>query len=132
MEVRIGCHSKWGTICSDDWSTYDAQVACGQLGYHRNGAIGFSFAKFGSGTDDVWLGDLGCTGIENSLFDCHYNRTRHRNCSHSEDKALLCPRKKISNVNQVIYVLYVHTMDYDDIAHPSVLYKNIAHLSPSI
>ena len=35
--VEICWNETWGTICDGFWSGFDAQVACGQLGYSRNG-----------------------------------------------------------------------------------------------
>ena len=32
------CHDNhYGTVCEDDWSTEDANVVCGQMGYEKFG-----------------------------------------------------------------------------------------------
>ena len=31
--IKICVNEVWGTVCSDSWSTADANVVCGQLGF---------------------------------------------------------------------------------------------------
>ena len=47
-------------------------------------------AAFGQGTGDILLDDLGCTGTENSLFDCPNRGIGVHNCAHSEDVGVVC------------------------------------------
>ena len=37
--VEICLNNEWGTICDDNWSTDDANVACAVLGFSSNGEI---------------------------------------------------------------------------------------------
>jgi len=41
--VEICIHNVWGTICSDGWSSADANVACSQLGYYPSGMGNFIY-----------------------------------------------------------------------------------------
>ena len=47
-------------------------------------------AAFGRGTGDILLDDLGCTGTEDSLFNCPNRGIGVHNCAHSEDVGVVC------------------------------------------
>ena len=38
--IEICIDGQWGTFADDGWSSYDARVACRQLGFAAIGAIG--------------------------------------------------------------------------------------------
>ena len=103
VEVRVGCNAEWGTVCDDLWGTADARVACRQLGYGTgDGVIAYSFARFGLGTGDILLDNLGCTGTEDSLFDCSHNGIGIEDCSHFEDAGVFCPTSKENFINSTL------------------------------
>ncbi len=37
--VEICYNNHYGTVCEDDWTTEDANVVCGQLGYEKYGKL---------------------------------------------------------------------------------------------
>lgn len=99
VEVRAGCNGEWGTVCDDLWDTRDAQVACRQLGYPTDGAIAYSNARFGVGTGEIYLDNLGCTGTEDGLVNCPNNGFGDHNCFHFEDAGVFCtPSKQVTNL----------------------------------
>jgi len=50
---------------------------------------------YGSGTGQIWLDDLQCTGSELSLEDCISNGLGVHNCRHYEDVSILCGNGKL-------------------------------------
>ena len=113
--VEVCRNQVWGTVCDDLWSTIDASVACGQLGFSKlgkypshtvssvwlsnhilyyTGATAYSNAHFGQGTGAIHLDDVSCTGSENSLFSCAYDPFT-TDCSHSEDAGASCLNRKL-------------------------------------
>jgi hypothetical protein len=75
---------QWGTVCDDGFSTTNANVACRELGY----SSGYMTNATGSG--QIWMDGVNCTGTETSLLDCPFNGWGINDCSHSEDVGLSC------------------------------------------
>ncbi len=67
-------------------------MACHQLGYDYVKRV-LESASFGSGSGPIWLDDLDCHGLENSLSECNHNRLGTHNCDHSEDAGVECKSK---------------------------------------
>jgi len=57
------------------------------------GATAYSSAYFGKGTGGIYLDNLGCTGREFRLIDCHHSPLGVHNCDHSADAGMRCQRK---------------------------------------
>ena len=87
--VEVFYNGIWGTVCDDAWDINDAQVVCRQLGF-RNASAAPHGAKYGQGSDPVWLDEVGCKGNETSLFDCPHAGWGIENCNHSEDASVVC------------------------------------------
>ena len=68
--VEICINETWGTVCDGGWSTFDAIVACRQLGYRPAGAVPLYNAAFGPGTGRIWIDDILCNSRESRLIDC--------------------------------------------------------------
>ena len=80
----------WGTVCDDSWDTADASVVCRQLGFPVTGAVPFSNAAFGQGTDPILLDNVACSGTETRLANCSHNGIGIHNCAHFEDAGVRC------------------------------------------
>lgn len=45
-------------------------------------------AKFGKGTGPILMDDVGCSGDEETLFNCRHSKSH--NCNHGEDAGVVC------------------------------------------
>ncbi|XP_022287832.2 uncharacterized protein LOC111100353 [Crassostrea virginica] len=79
----------WGTVCDDSWDSADATVVCRMLGYTGR-ASAFERAHFGPGTGSIFLDEVRCTGLEDSIFSCHHDGIERHDCGHSEDASVSC------------------------------------------
>ncbi|XP_078397295.1 scavenger receptor cysteine-rich domain-containing protein DMBT1-like [Cetorhinus maximus] len=98
--VEIFHNSTWGTVCSDYWDLYDAQVVCQQL--NCGSAIqATTGASFGRGIGPIWLDDVLCDGSESSLDQCVARPWGQNNCRHSEDAGVQCsvPIRLVNGTN---------------------------------
>ncbi|XP_015277861.1 PREDICTED: deleted in malignant brain tumors 1 protein-like [Gekko japonicus] len=87
--VEVLSQQQWGTVCDDGWDLEDATVVCKQIG------CGFALeaphsARFGEGSGPIWLDDVNCTGLEESLKDCKGQSMGEHNCNHLEDASVVC------------------------------------------
>ncbi len=92
--VEVLHNSNWGTVCDDNWSLFDADVVCRQLGYQSG--VASRGGKFGEGTGPIWLDDVMCSGQEERLEDCAHPGWGREDCKHIEDAGVLCVGSKSS------------------------------------
>ena len=87
--VEICLLNEWGTICNFEWDTFDAKVACRQLGYPADGARALTGSDVPDGTGQIWLELVNCTGGEVALLACGVAISTPI-CSHSRDAGVAC------------------------------------------
>ena len=90
--MEIFYKGNWGTVCDDYWDMNDARVVCRQLGFPNVDSAPGS-ARFGSGSGQIWLDDVGCSGSESSVINCQHGGWGVENCGHSEDASVICSSK---------------------------------------
>ncbi|NP_999647.2 scavenger receptor cysteine-rich protein [Strongylocentrotus purpuratus] len=87
--IEIQHNGVWGTICDDSWDINDANVVCRMLGFQgASGALGS--ARFGQGTGPIQLDDVGCSGCEQTIFDCAHPPFGAHDCYHRQDAGVVC------------------------------------------
>ena len=105
LEVLI--NGEWGTVCDDGWDINDAHVACRELGYSY--ALSYQCcSSYGSGSGRIWLDDVGCSGVEDSLLNCSHNGIGVlQSCYHHEDVGVVCYKQGTFTVQCVCSSLYI-------------------------
>ncbi|CAM2095287.1 unnamed protein product [Caretta caretta] len=98
--VEVLHNQQWGTVCDDSWDLTEARVVCRQLGC-GTALSAPGGARFGRGSDRIWLDDVHCTGIEASLTECRAQPWGDNNCNHREDAGVVCSDSGISEVAQL-------------------------------
>jgi hypothetical protein len=87
--LEVYYSGQWGTICDRYWSINDAKVACRQLGY-ADAVRALRGSQVPDGSGKIWLGNLYCTGREESLSSCSRGDWGVHNCQHSNDVGVEC------------------------------------------
>jgi len=87
--VEVYHNGQWGTVCDDYWNINDAHVVCRQLGFPSASSAPHS-ARYGQGSDPIWMDHVRCSGTETSLFYCTHRGWRTHGCSHGEDASVVC------------------------------------------
>ena len=70
--VEVFYNGIWETICDDEWDFRDARVVCRQLGY-QDAARTLRRNEVPSGSGQIWLKDLTCTGREQNITSCPHS-----------------------------------------------------------
>ena len=87
--MEVFYNGTWGTICDDYWDIHEAQVVCRELGFD-NALESLSNAYFGSGSGQIWLDDVRCSGNEADIGECNFLGWGTHNCRHYEDAGVRC------------------------------------------
>ena len=79
----------YGTVCDDEWSLQDANVACRQLGF-VGARRAYGSAYFGPGEGPIWLDNVQCNDTESRLEDCPNKGWQVNDCTHNDDAGVEC------------------------------------------
>ncbi|XP_067661777.1 uncharacterized protein [Haliotis asinina] len=87
LEVFV---QSWGTVCRDRFDENDAETACRALGLPTNYAYVVPTSFFGSGSGEIWVDELQCSGSEASIDSCPRSTWGVHNCNHDKDVGIIC------------------------------------------
>ncbi|XP_028407291.1 deleted in malignant brain tumors 1 protein-like [Dendronephthya gigantea] len=95
--VEVFYHGYWGTICDYGWDMRDARVVCRQLGYDPDNVHVRTLQRysFPSGSGQIWLANIVCTGDEQNLTSCSHDGWGDHSCSHYQDAGVECISKAV-------------------------------------
>lgn len=82
-------NNQWGSVCNRGFGLEDARVACRQLGF-TNVSRTYCCSHFGYGNGPIWLSNLTCDGIENSIAECGYTGWNNTGCYRYEEIGVEC------------------------------------------
>ncbi|XP_028407297.1 deleted in malignant brain tumors 1 protein-like [Dendronephthya gigantea] len=87
--VEVLYRGQWGTICDHGWNLRNAQVVCRQLGY-KDAARPLHGGQAPSGSGQIWLDDVDCTGTERTIASCSHGGWGLHICGHRKDVGVEC------------------------------------------
>ncbi|XP_028407271.1 deleted in malignant brain tumors 1 protein-like [Dendronephthya gigantea] len=87
--VEVFYNGQWGRICGNGWDMKDAMVVCRQLGY-RYAVKTIRSHQVPSGSSQIWLSEVGCTGEEQNITSCSHKGWGNHNCNNSEGVGVEC------------------------------------------
>ena len=102
----LGTDGIWGGICQKDFDIDDAHVICRMVGFPSATAAlanGTAAALYGTSKETKFvLSRLGCTGHENSIFDCPHPGEWDDNidCDAKEIAGVQCATSKIQLISK--------------------------------
>uniref|UniRef100_A0A3B4EAH2 SRCR domain-containing protein n=1 Tax=Pygocentrus nattereri TaxID=42514 RepID=A0A3B4EAH2_PYGNA len=92
--VEVLHRGQWGTVCGDYWDMRDAAVVCREL--HCGEAVdALSDGHFGSGSGQIWMNNVACSGSESTLKSCKSPGWGKHNCDHSKDAGVICSEVRL-------------------------------------
>ena len=104
----MGTNGQWGGICDNNFDINDANVICRMLGFpYARIALASSTADNLYGTapsgKNFVLDDLGCTGNEDSVFDCPHNGEWNEDCGATDIASVQCATSKLKLISKDIF-----------------------------
>ncbi|XP_072023431.1 galectin-3-binding protein-like, partial [Amphiura filiformis] len=108
--VEIFYNNTWGRVCSFD--NVDAMVVCRQLGLPPGNAEVVRYAHMGTGP--MWLYSVRCSGSENSLDECDFNKWGVDYCLHDQDAWIICHKDIQMEFMGHCYEQYPSAINYWD------------------
>ncbi|XP_035663824.1 deleted in malignant brain tumors 1 protein-like isoform X2 [Branchiostoma floridae] len=88
LQIRPWRALEWGAVCNTGWTEAEAGFVCRQMGY-TGGVTSSGQADIGEGSENIWLGDVTCSGDETNILSCDFS-WEPSDCDHSQDVQIIC------------------------------------------
>ncbi|XP_035663831.1 uncharacterized protein LOC118407462 [Branchiostoma floridae] len=88
LQIRPWSAFEWGAVCNTGWTEAEAGFVCRQMGY-TGGVTSSGQADIGEGSENIWLGDVTCSGDETNILSCGFS-WEPSNCHHSHYVHVIC------------------------------------------
>ncbi|XP_035663838.1 soluble scavenger receptor cysteine-rich domain-containing protein SSC5D-like [Branchiostoma floridae] len=88
LQIRPWGALEWGAVCNTSWTEAEAGFVCRQMGY-TGGVTSSGQADIGEGSENIWLGDVTCSGDETNILSCGFS-WEPSYCDHSQDVQIIC------------------------------------------
>ncbi|XP_078583009.1 uncharacterized protein LOC144865860 [Branchiostoma floridae x Branchiostoma japonicum] len=88
LQIRPWGALEWGAVCNTGWTEAGAGFVCRQMGY-TGGVTSSGQADIGEGSENIWLGDVTCSGEETNILSCDFS-WEPSDCDHSQDVHVIC------------------------------------------
>ena len=94
--VEVFYRGEWTTVCNYGWDDEDAEVVCKMLGYSGGSTLqGQSFLGgyyFKQGRGVIRMSNVQCTGDEESVLSCPFEKKLPSKFSHYDDAGVRCEK----------------------------------------
>ncbi|XP_035663829.1 deleted in malignant brain tumors 1 protein-like [Branchiostoma floridae] len=88
LQIRPWGALEWGAVCNTSWTEAEAGFVCRQMGY-TGGVTSSGQADIGEGPENIWLGDVTCSGDETNILSCGFS-WEPSDCDHRQDVHVIC------------------------------------------
>lgn len=80
----------FGGICDDGFGLAEASVVCRQLGFTMGAEKAEINSHFGSGSGQILMDEVRCTGNESDLLSCRFSPWGKHDCTENEWAGVVC------------------------------------------
>ncbi|XP_006861804.1 PREDICTED: CD5 antigen-like [Chrysochloris asiatica] len=90
--VEVEQKGKWGTVCDDGWNLKNVDVVCRELGCGaaKGTPSGYVYKPLAEENQDIFIQEVKCNGMEDTLAQCEIDNQNHWSCTHREDAGASC------------------------------------------
>lgn len=97
--LEVTKSGRWGTVCSDDFSPLDAQVACSSMGL--SGGFIKKSSDVADGGGFILMDSVQCGEGDTDFTSCPFGGWAQTDCNHTRDVGVACSYPQESQFGSV-------------------------------